>query len=175
MQIQTWQQGSSNPENPQNFAAIRQWWQGLNGKEITWKQRLLSPSSEASTLNWEKVRFDEEFVLIDPQIRGITLYWRKIDNPQERNTTPDKLILDSIRQQLYIFPQSQKELVIRVESSSFQYQTLEMRDPQYLYSLSGENHILSLRDGTQMLEVKVTLTPENLKQLMRQLLQSKEG
>lgn len=100
---------------------------------------------------------------------------RKIDNPQERNTTPDKLILDSIRQQLYIFPQSQKELVIRVESSSFQYQTVEMRDPQYLYSASGENHILSLRDGTQMLEVKVTLTPENLKQLMRQLLQSKEG
>jgi len=73
MQIQTWQQGSNNPENPQNLAAIRQWWQGLNGKEITWKQRLLSPSSEASTLNWEKVRFDEEFVLIDPQIRGITL------------------------------------------------------------------------------------------------------
>jgi hypothetical protein len=37
------------------------------------------------------------------------------------------------------------------------------------YSPAGENHILTLRDAQQQLEVKVTLSAENLKQLKQQM------
>jgi len=164
-----WQQGSGNPDNLQNLATIRQWWTNLNGQEITWKQRIIDPSSEVDQLDWEQKRFDEVFVIANAEIRGITLYWRKPDSPQERNTTPQKLILDSHQRYLYIFPQSQKELVIRVGFPSIPYQTISLTNPQYSYHAVGNNYILTLQDATQQLEVKVTLSPENLKQLLRQL------
>jgi hypothetical protein len=171
MQLNTiWQQGSINSENPNNLAIIREWWQGLSGKEIFWQQRIVPESGEVNQIDWEKARFDEVFLITNPEIRGITLYWRKPDSPQERSTTPNKLMLDNLRQHLYIFPQSQKELVIRVGLPSIPYQTIEMRNPQYSYNYSGENHILNIRDAQQQLEVKVTLSSENLKQLMRELL-----
>ena len=164
-----WQQSSSNPENPHNLATIRQWWANLNGKEITWQQRIIPHSSEVNELDWEPQRFDEVFAINNPEIRGITLYWRKLDASQERNTTPNKLILDNIGQYLYIFPYSQKEVVIRVGFPSIPYQTISMKNPQYSYNQSGQNYTLILRDTTQQQEVKVTLSPENLKQLLREL------
>jgi hypothetical protein len=164
-----WQQGSGNPENLQNLATIRQWWESLKDKEISWKQRIFNQNSAVEQLDWEPNRFDEVFLLTNPQIRGITLYWRKPDSPQERNTTPRQLILDNRLQYLYIFPQSQKELVIRVGLPSIPYQTISLTNPEYSYNPLGDRYILSLRDATQQLEVKVTLSPENLKQLLRQL------
>lgn len=170
MQLKTvWKQGSGNPENHQILATIGQWWANLDGKEITWQQRIITQNSEVEQLDWEPKRFDEKFAIANPEIRGITLYWRKPDSPQERNTTPHQLILDSIHQYLYIFPQSQKELVIRVGLPSISYQTISLTNPQYLYNPSGKNYILTLRDGIQQLEVKVTMSPENLKELLRQL------
>ncbi|MBD2770834.1 hypothetical protein ICL16_01515 [Iningainema sp. BLCCT55] len=163
-----WQQGSGNPENPNKLAIIREWWANLSGKEITWQQRINS-LGELDKLDWEPQRFDEVFVLANPELRGITLYWRKPDSPQERNTTPHQLILDNIHQHLYIFPQSQKELVIRVGLRSHTYQTISIINPQYSYNQSGQNFILSLKDTTQQLEIKVTLSPENLKQLLREI------
>jgi hypothetical protein len=153
-----WQQGSSNPENT-----------NLNGKEITWQQRIIPHSGEVGELDWEPQRFDEVFAINNPEIRGITLYWRKLDGAQERNTTPNKLILNSIRHYLYIFPQSQKEVVIRVGFPSIPYQTISMTNPQYSYNRSGENYTLILIDTIQQQEVKVTLSSENLKQLLREL------
>ncbi|ARV59905.1 hypothetical protein BZZ01_15850 [Nostocales cyanobacterium HT-58-2] len=165
-----WQQSSGHPENPNYLAIMREWWANLNGKEVTWQQRIIPPSGEVGELDWEEAqRFDEVFLINSPEIRGITLYWRKPDSLQERNTTPYKLILDSLRQSLYIFPQSQKELVIRVGLSSVLYQTISITNPQYAFDSSGENYILNLRDITQQIEVKVTLSPENLKQLLREL------
>ena len=164
-----WQQGSSNPENPNHLAAICQWWENLNGKEITWRQRIIPQSGEVEELDWEPQRFDEVFAIADPAIRGITLYWRKPDSIQERNTTPHKLILDSFRQSLYIFPQSQKEVVIRVGLPSIPYQTISITNPQYSYNQFGQNYILILKDATQQLEVKVNLSAENLKLLLREL------
>ncbi|MDZ8055990.1 MAG: hypothetical protein RMX68_004970 [Aulosira sp. ZfuVER01] len=170
MQLKTlWQPGSGNPENPENLATIGQWWANLNGKEVTWQQRIITQNSEVEQLDWEAKRFDENFAIANPEIRGITLYWCKPDSPQERNTTPYKLILDSLHQYLYIFPQSQKELVIRVGLKTIAYQTISLTNPQYLYNPSGENYILTLQDATQQLEVKVTMSSENLKQLLRQL------
>jgi len=77
--------------------------------------------------------------------------------------------MNSIRQYLYIFPQSQKEVVIRVGFPSIPYQTISMTNPQYSYNKSGENYTLILIDTIQQQEVKVTLSSENLKQLLREL------
>lgn len=164
-----WQQGSTKPENASTFAYISQWWTGLANKEITLAQRLIPQSGEVDELNWEPQRFDEVFELKNPQIRGITLYWSKPDFQQERNTTPYQLVLDTRRQQLYIFPQSQKQLVIRVGLPEIVYETIEMKNPQWQYSLAGNNHILTLRDAAQQLGVKVTLSPDNFNQLKEQL------
>ena len=170
MQLKTvWQQGSSNPDNADNFATISQWWANLTNKKVTWQQRLIPQNSEVSTLDWEPQRFDEVFEIKTPEIRGITVYWRKPDSLQERSTTPYKLELDNLRQHLYIYPQSQKELVIRVGIPEIVYQTIELNNPQLQLAAAAENYILTLRDAQQQLQVKVTLSPENLDQLKQQL------
>lgn len=128
-----------------------------------------SPNREVDELNWELQRFDETFELKNPDVRGITLYWSKSDSSQERNTTPHQLVLDSRRQQLYIFPQSQKQLVIRVGVPQIVYETIEMKNPQLEYSSVGENHSLTLRDAEQKLEIKVILSSHLLQQLKQQL------
>jgi hypothetical protein len=165
----TWQQGSDNPDNGNNFATIKQWWESLNDKKIAWRQRLIPQSGNVSELNWEPQRFDEVFKLQLPQIRGITLYWRKPDTERELSTTPRKLELESDRQQLYIYPQSQKELVIRVGVPEIIYRKIEINNPQWQGTSVGENYILTLRDNLQQLEIKLTLNTENLAQLKEQL------
>ena len=164
-----WQQGSANAENLNNLATIREWWASLNGKEISWQQRIIPLSGEITELNWEPQRFDEVIMVFNLELRGITLYWEKLGDSQERNTTPHKLILDNLRQYLYIFPQSQKDVVICVGLPSIQYQTISITNPEYLYSKLGEDHILILKDIAQELEVKVTLSLDNFKQLIREL------
>jgi hypothetical protein len=170
MQLTTvWQQGSTNPENLNNFAAIQQWFSRLNGKEITWRQRLIPPTADVREIDWESQRFDEKFAISNPEIRGITLYWHKPDSQQERSTTPYKLELDTLRQQLYIYPQSQKEVVIRVGVPEVIYQQVELKNPQIEYSQNNETCILTLRDDNQLLEVTVMLSPEKLNQLKQHL------
>lgn len=167
--ITVWQQGSTYPENPNNFDVIKQWFASLNGKEITWRQRLIPPTADVREIDWEPQRFDEVFLISNPEIRGITLYWHKPDSQQERSTTPHKLELDAIHQQLYIYPQSQREVVIRVGLKAAIYEKFELNNPQVEYSQEGEGLILTLRDSNQLLEVKVTLSPENL-QVFKQLI-----
>lgn len=164
-----WQQGSTNPENPNNFAIIQQWFSSLNGKEITWRQRLIPPTADVREIDWEPQRFDEVFLISNSQIRGITLYWHKPDSQQERSTTPNKLELDTLRQQLYIYPQSQKEVVIRVGLPEVIYQKIELKNPQVEYSQKDETCILSLRDEDQLLEVQVILSREIINQLKQQI------
>ncbi len=165
----TWQQGSDNPDNGNNFATIKQWWESLNDKKIAWRQRLIPQSGNVSELNWEPQRFDEVFKLQSPKILGITLYCRKPDTDRELSTTPRKLELESDRQQLYIYPQSQKELVIRVGVPEIIYRKIEINNPQWQGTSVGENYILTLRDNLQQLEIKLTLNTENLAQLKEQL------
>lgn len=165
-----WQQGSGKPENLDNLALISQWWRSLANKEVIFAQRLIPQSGEVEELNWEKQRFDEVFELKNPDVRGITLYWLKIDSPQERNTTPHQLVLDTRHQQLYIFPQSQKQLVIRVALPQVVYETIELTNPQVQLNSVGGNYLLALRDAQQKIEVKATLSTELLNQLKQQLL-----
>ena len=164
-----WQQGSNKSDNLNNFAYISQWWSSLANKDITFAQRVIPQTGEVDQLNWEAQRFDEVFEIQNPEVRGITLYWRKPDSTQERNTTAYQLVLDTRHQQLYIFPQSQKQLVMRVALPQIIYETIEMNDPQIEYYKAGENHILTLRDTQQKMEVKVTLSPDNFNQLKEQL------
>lgn len=164
-----WQQNSDNPENGQNFAIIQQWWANLNDKKIAWRQRLIPQTGDVNELDWEPQRFDEVFKLQAPQIRGITLYWHKPDSEQQRSTTARKLELHQHSQQLYIYPQSQKELVIRVSTPEIIYQKFEITNPQWEGIGAGENYILTLRDNQKQLEIKLNLTPDNLEKLKEQL------
>ncbi len=164
-----WQQGSDNPENGNNLATIKQWWTSLHDQKIAWRQRLIPQAEDVSALDWEPQRFDEVFKIQMPQIRGITLYWRKPDTNQERSTTPRKLELHKHNEQLYIYPQSQKDLVIRVSSPDIIYQKIDITNPQWQGTNVGENYILILRDDRQKLEIKLTLTPSNLAQLKEHL------
>jgi hypothetical protein len=159
-----WQQDSSNPNNANDFATIRQWWSSLEGKEISWRQRLI-PEPGGAEINWEPQRFDEMFLISMPEVRGITLYWRKLDSKDERNTTPHKLELDSLRQQLYIYPQTQRSVVIRVALPHVEYQQVKITQPQMTMTQTNGQTMLVIRDPLQQLEIQVNLSPENLAEL----------
>ncbi len=155
-----WEQGSPDSANPENFATISQWWAGMDGREVSWKQRLISPE-----INWEPARFDEKFILRQPQIRGITVYWQRDDIKEEKGSTAARLELDTLRQQLYIYPQSQRELVIRVGIPELVYQKFSLTDPQ----LEVTGNVLVFRDSQQLLEVSVPMSEALWQQLQQSL------
>ncbi len=168
MQI-VWEYGSNNPENRTNLDTISQWWQELDRKEVSWQQRLLPSSRNLEEIDWDPQRFDETLVLVQPQIRGITLYWQKTGENHEKNTTPRKLVLDSQKQQLYVYPQSQDNLVIRIAIPQVPYQTYQMSNPECEGSVVSGRYVLTLRDQEQLLELKVTLDADTLYHLKQQL------
>lgn len=166
MQLKTiWQLGSNNPENPNNLDTIRQWWVALADKEITWRQRLIPANGDINQLDWEPQRFDEKFQIAQPEIRGITLYWRKPNSPEASNTTVQKLELHHTRQELYIFPKSQQQLVIRVALPEVKYQRIEIKNPEILV----EKNIILIQDKQQLLEVQIQLNSEKLNELKEKL------
>ncbi|MBF2047041.1 MAG: hypothetical protein EDM05_68560 [Leptolyngbya sp. IPPAS B-1204] len=164
-----WQQDSPTPSRAEDFATISQWWSNLNGKEITWRQRLIPEIGSVADLDWEPKRFDETFQIITPNVRGITLYWRKPDFQDERSTTPYKLELDPLQQQLFIYPQSQRGVVIRVALPQVVYQQVKIKQPQLGVTQTGGQALLTIRDEAQRLEVQVSLSPEKLAELKQQL------
>lgn len=167
--IVIWQLNGESPENGDRLAQIRHWWSNLTQQKILWQQRVRPANTNILELDWDRQRFDEEFVMASPELRGITLYWRKSPTDAERSTTPAKLALDQDRQKLYIFPQSQPDLVLRVGSPDIIYQKYELKDPQVSAIAAGENKLLTLRDPQQQIEVKITLSPTTLDQLAEQL------
>ena len=165
----TWQLNSEDIENANNLAKIKKLWATLKDRKIAWRQRIIPESGDVSNIDWEPQRFDEIFQLQTPEIRGITLYWRKADSEQERSTTPHKLELDTHSLQLYIYPQSQKNLVIRVGIPETIYQKIAINNPQWESTSTGANHLLILRDKQQQIEVTLSLSPDNITQLKEQL------
>ncbi|MGL5081289.1 MAG: hypothetical protein ACRC8A_07355 [Microcoleaceae cyanobacterium] len=161
-----WQSGSNNPNNGNNLETIRQWWKALGGQEINWQQRAISQSGDCSNLDWGPMKFDETFLLTNSELRGITLYWYKPGNAQERSITPSKLELNQMHQQLYIFPQSQPGVVIRIAVPKVNYQSLELNCSELSLSKDG---ILVLRDDQQLLEIKVILSSEK-RELLRNII-----
>ncbi|NES85555.1 MAG: hypothetical protein F6K10_31410, partial [Moorea sp. SIO2B7] len=134
-----WKPNSSASDNTDNFAIIKQWWENLNNQEIAFFQRIIPESDNLDELDWELQKFDEKFKLQIPQIRGITLYWQKPDVKGERNITPSKLELDRSGQQLYIYPQTQPKVVIRVGTPEIIYQTINIKDPLIVGTSVGDN------------------------------------
>lgn len=170
MQAKTiWQLGSGNPDNANHFAAISNWWKDLHDQDISWKQRLIQPASDMHDLNWEPQRFDETFRVLNPQVRGITLYWQKSKVEGERNITPQRLELDNLRQELYIYPQTQNEVVIQVALPGVVYQTMELKFPQTTVSKEPDRTVLTLKDETQRLVIRAVLSPNTVSQLKQQL------
>lgn len=164
--ITVWQYGSNNPDHATNLDTIRQWWGNLQGEEISLQQRLIPTDGDLNQINWEAQKFDETFVITNPEIRGITLFYFKPDNPQERSLTPSKLELHRLQQQLYIFPQSQPGIVVRLELPKVQYQTITINHPEIAVSQKG---VILLRDTEQLIEVKVMLTSEEIEKLKEKL------
>jgi hypothetical protein len=165
-----WQQNSGKSDNAENLATIRQWWKSLANKDVQLAQRLISQTGEVDELNWELQRFDEKFEIQNPEIRGITLYWSKPDSTQERSTTPSQLVLDTRQQHLYIFPQSQPQVVMRVTLPQVVYETIELKNPQIEFSSDGQKHLLILRDTQEKIEVKASINwTEFLNKIKQQL------
>ena len=163
-----WQLNSSDPDNGDRFKAIADWWSELEGKEVVWQQRLLSLEGNLSELDWQLQKFDEKFILDAPQVRGITLYWRN-KGIDERNISPNRLILNSTKQKLYIFPQSQSQVVISVSLPITKYQKLDLLNPQVAATIKNGRGIILLRDATEKLEIKVTLNSSQITQLLERL------
>lgn len=164
-----WQQNSSQSDNGDNLKAIANWWSGLAGKEVTWQQRLIPTSGNLEELDWQPQKFDEKLILETPQVRGITLYWRNNKGADERNITPSKLSLNTSQQRLYVFPQSQSQVVISVTLPVTIYQKINLVNPQLAATIKNGQGIILLRDETEKLEVKVALSQSQINQLLDQL------
>lgn len=165
----TWQQDSSNPDNGNNLSLISQWWEKLNLQEISWQQRIIPTNGDINEIDWNSQRFDEKLTLQRPQMRGITLYWCKSSLKEEQSTTPRQLTLDMTTGDLYIYPQSQPQLVIRVNKPQIIYQTIEVKDPLIVGNSLEDNYVLLLRDKQQKLQIKITLSQSSLSQLLNSL------
>ena len=163
-----WQQNSNSPDNGDNLKAIAQWWASLEGKEVFWQQRLIGNSQDLEEINWESQKFDEKLLLIQPQLRGITIYWQSTKSAGERNITASKLQLTT-NQKLYIYPQSQSQVVICVSLPEVIYQRLDLVNPQVAASSKGDDYLILFRDADQKLEVKVTLNRQQLTKLINSL------
>ena len=158
-----WYQCSTEPDALEQFQAIQAWWETLNGKEIIWQQRMLSGSSDLASLDWSTQRFDDRYIIQTPQIKGITLYWTKATEPdREQNTTPQRLELDREQQHLYIFPQSQQGLVLRITLPQLVYQTITLKNPEISTALLEDYQILTFKDDDKRIKVQIALSPETL-------------
>ena len=164
-----WQQNSSEPHNRENLSAIAEWWSNLEDQEIAWQQRLIPEGSNLQNIDWQQQKFDEKFVLLTPQLRGITIFWRNNKAKEERNITPSKLQLNLTKQQLYVFPQSQSQVVISIKLPETVYQKLNLQNPQIAATFKDGNGIILLRDETKNLEITLTLDQERLNQLRERL------
>lgn len=165
----TWQTKAENPDNLNNLQLISQWWSNLGSKPVKLAQRLIPDSGNLDEINWETQRFDEEFTLESPQLRGITLYGKKQGEEREFGYTPHKIELDADFQQLDIYLQSQSNLIIRFTTNIIQYPTISLSEVEIVSNPSGKNHVILLRNHEQKIEVTFSLNPNQQLYLLSQL------
>lgn len=164
-----WRLHSDDLNNADNLAAIAQWWTDLQGKEIFWQQRLLTDNQDLTALYWQPQKFDEKLTIYEPQLRGVTIFWRNHPTGSERNITASQLNLDLKEQKLYIYPQSQSQVVICVSLPVIAYQQLKLVNPQIAASNNPQGCVILLRDREQRLDVKINLDRQHLMQLLDNL------
>lgn len=165
-----WQAHKPGSDQAENLAKISQWWSNLDSKEISWQQRVIPQNGQVREIDWQQMlKFDEKFIIKNPQLRGITLYWYKPDLELERNTTVDKLELDPVEQRLWLYPRTQSQLVICVTRLGVNYQTIELVDPLIAGTAAEDKCLLLLRDVGQKLQIKLILNRDSLVQLRENL------
>lgn len=164
-----WQFEGNNPDNPDNFAKIKDWWQETGYQEISWQQRVIPDDGDINKIDWENQRFDEDISLQAAEIRGITLYWHQSGRTDERSITPRQLVLDPFYQTLDVYPQSQPQLIIRLARQVIVYDRINLSNPLIAGTTVDGHYILLLRDKKQQLEVKVSLNQDSLRQFLNNL------
>lgn len=169
-----WSQNSVDSANGDRLQAIASWWSNLEGKEVMWQQRLIPVSGDFISLDWQPQKFDEKLILHQPQLKGITLFWRNHPQGDERNITASKLQLNLSSQKLYAIPQSQSQVVICISLPEVVYQKLNLINPQVAATSKNGTGIILLRDDTAKLEIKITLDSDKLN-LLRDRLQTEES
>ncbi len=166
----TWTLGNSTPDAEANLAQIAQWWSSLAGQQVVWQQRPIPPSGNNEEINWGTQQPDESFVIQTPELRGITLYWRKIGSDEERNITAGQLSLDLFNQRLDLLPASGRSYQLRVTLPKIVYQTIKLDNPQWASSTQPNgDKILLLRDDAQRLEVQINVSASNLEVVKQKL------
>ncbi|NJN61743.1 MAG: hypothetical protein HC795_09645 [Coleofasciculaceae cyanobacterium RL_1_1] len=159
-----WQFGSDDPSNAEALAHVQQWWSRLDGKAVTWQQRV-SQGAAPIDLDWETQRFDEQFAIVAPELKGITVFWSKAGEELKRDLTASRLELDRTEQALYITPKTQPDVVVRVCVPQPKYEPIALTAS--VVTVVGET--LVIRDRGQMLEVRATLSAEQIAQLKADL------
>lgn len=163
--IIAWQAGSQAPENAKNLSIMSNWWKSLDKKSVLWKQRLLPEKGE---IDWNPQRFDDAFVATQPEVRGITFYWKKSEADQEANLTPARLEFNPTQQRLYLYPETQEKLVISVEIPGAIRETLQMKNPAWFsekFADAGGNatgYRLVIHDTTNLVEVQIEMDAGSL-------------
>ncbi|BAQ65252.1 hypothetical protein [Geminocystis sp. NIES-3709] len=165
----TWQTKSENIDNQTNLQLISQWWSTLDKKPVKLAQRVISENGSTNDIDWKSQRFDEEFTLESPQVRGITIYGKKQGEEKEFGYTPQKIELDADYQQLDIYLQSQSNIIIRFTLNTIQYPILSLAEVEIVSNPSGKNHLILLRNHEQKIEVTFTLNPNQQLYLLSQL------
>ncbi len=168
-----WSANSNDPDAEVKLQRITEWWQSLAGQEIIWQQREVTPTQTASDLDWQPQKFDEKFALQSPTLKGITLYWRKPDQPQDqsdRNLTVNALELDLLNQTLIATPSSGRNYLIKITSPKIVFQNIKLTDPQIgVLKQPNGSAVILLRDEEQRLEVQITLSAESVANLVSKL------
>lgn len=167
--ILNWQQDSTDPASADRLQEIARWWSDLQGKEVSWKQRLIPASGDLQDIDWQPQKFDEQLVLHSPELKGITLFWRSDKVADERNITAVKMQLNLTQQQLLIVPQSQSQVAISISLPVTVYQKIDLSYPQVAAKIKEDSGIILLRDEAQKLEIRVTLNRGQLDSLRDRL------
>ncbi|MGL5795161.1 MAG: hypothetical protein ACRC06_12325, partial [Waterburya sp.] len=80
-----------------------------------------------------------------------------------------KLQLDLTRQQLYVIPQSQSQVVIKISLPEIVYEKFNLLNPQVAATVRDNQGVILFRDAEQQLEITVTLDSARLNQLLQRL------
>lgn len=169
-----WQQNSENVDNYNvtNLQFIGEWWSNLGQQKVKIAQRLIPETGNINDIDWKTQKFDEEFILESPQIRGITIYGKKQGNDKEFGYTPQKLELDINNQELDIYLQSQSNTLIRFSVANIVYQTLPLGDVEIVSNSDSKNHLILIRNKERRVEITFTLNPNQQLYLLSQLAKS---
>jgi hypothetical protein len=171
-----WSASSSDAEAEAKLMRIAEWWQNLAGQEIIWQQREITAGQEAGDLDWQLQKLDERFCIQAPTLKGITLYWRKPDQPQDqddRNLTVNALELDLFNQTLFATPSSGRNYCIKVTLPKVVFQNIKLTNPQIgVLKQPDGSAVLLCRDESQKLEVQISLSQGNVADLVAKLVVS---